>query len=277
MSPLTKSALFLIIACAISSSLFADVIITEVADGTLTGQQPKFVEITNVGSTDYTFPAGGGIIVQSNSNTDYDVDWPLDGLTLAPGQSWVVNSISPPGAEAATFLTVFGFDADEYATVAFGNGDDRYILTDGTGFLDIFGEDGVDATPSGETPAVWTYTDGYAYRIAGITKAKGLAFDPSEWVFGGADSLEAGTESEAIVLAKSVLTPGSYGATVDTSWGEFTIQNFDGTDWIDTGDWIGWIVLLGNNWYWSLSHDLYFYTPDPGDVPFNGIWIYALQ
>ena len=168
-----------------TSILAADVIITEVADGTLTGQQPKFVEITNVGTEAYTFPIGGGIINQNNANIDFDVDWDLEGITLQPGQSWVVNSLTPTGAEAATFVTLFGKDADEYADVPFGNGDDRYILTDGTTILDIYGENGVDASPegSGGPVAIWGYQDGYAYRKAGITSGRGLAFDPDEWVF----------------------------------------------------------------------------------------------
>jgi hypothetical protein len=259
---------------AAARSLPADVIITEVADGTLTGQQPKFVEITNVGTAAYTFPEGGGIIVQNNANTDYDVDWPLGGVTLAPGQSWVVNSLTPDGAEAATFVLLFGMDADQYADVPFGNGDDRYILTDGSNFLDIFGEDGVDATPEGNSgpAAVWTYFDGYAYRNPGITAGRGLEFDPSEWVFGGPDSLEADTEAQQIILAQTLLSPGFYESGIDPTptWAGYPV---DDQGKVDT---LGWLALLNvatAPWVWNYSLQGWIYLPED-HVSESGAWTF---
>lgn len=252
--------------------LTADVIITEVADGNITGQQPKFVEITNVGLTDYTFPEGGGIIVQNNTNTDYDVDWGLGGVTLAPGQSWVVNSLTPTGAEAATFVTIFGKEADQYADVAFGNGDDRYILTDGTSFLDIYGEDGVDASPTGGEVAAWVYADGYAYRKPFITTGRGLAFDPNEWVFGGEDSLVADTDEEMIILAKAVLTAGSYesGIVVDQTWAGY---DKDDQGNVNTDPWLGILNVALGDWAWSYSLNGWMYLPE-SFVSVDGAWTY---
>jgi hypothetical protein len=262
------------IAITATTLLSADVIITEVADGTYTGQQPKFVEITNVGTEAFTFPAGGGIINQNNANTDYDVDWDMEGITLQPGQSWVVNSLTPTGADAATFVAMFGEDADEYADVAFGNGDDRYILTDGTNFLDIYGEDGIDASPegSGGPVAAWGYQDGYAYRKAGITTGKGLSFDPEEWVFGGVDSLEADTDNETIVLAQSVLTPGVYDSGIGgNTWAGFDV---DGEGWVDTGAWLGFVNVSGGDWIYVFNLGKYVYLPE-SFVSGAGSWAYV--
>lgn len=255
-------------------ALSANVIITEVADGTLTGQQPKFIEITNVGSTAYTFPEGGGIINQNNANTDFDLDWELGGLTLQPGQSWVVNSLTPAGADSATFLALFGKDADEYADVAFANGDDRYILTDGTSFLDIYGENGVDATPEGNSgpAAEWAFFDGYAYRKPGITEGKGLAFDPTEWVFGGPDSLEADTEEEAFLLAQTLLTPGSYDSGMtDPTWVGYTIDEWG---FVDTQDWMGFIHVDNTPWSWVVDLNGWVYLP-VDHVSESGAWMYV--
>ena len=278
-SYLTKSGL-LGIALLVAPILSADVIITEVADGTITSteQQPKFVEITNVGSSDYTFPENGGIIVQTNAATDYDVDWGLGGITLAPGQSWVVNSLTPGDADLfdpKQFFTVFGFDADEYADVSFGNGDDRYILTDGTNFLDIYGEDGVDATPEGSSgpTAAWGYQDGYAYRKAQITAGKGLGFDPNEWVFGGVDSLEAASEAEQITLAQTVLTPGSYDSGVGgETWAGFPVV--DGN--VDTVAWMGFLYVANDPWVWSYSLSQWLYIDQSG-VSESGGWAYIFN
>lgn len=253
--------------------VWADVLITEVADGNITGQQPKFVEITNVGAAAYTFPEGGGIIVQANTSTDYDVDWSLAGVTLQPGQSWVVNSLTPAGAEASTYVAIFGREADQYADVAFGNGDDRYILTDGTTFLDIFGEDGVDASPSGGELAVWVYADGYASRKPGVTAGRGLAFDPDEWVFGGEDSLVADTDEEMILLAKSVLTAGSYGGgTVGLTWAGYPRDELGN---VNTGDWLGYLDVSYGDWVWSYSLSGWLYLPE-SSVGEAGAWTFVL-
>jgi hypothetical protein len=267
--PLTAGLSSLLLLAA--PSLMADVIITEVADGNITGQQPKFVEITNVGTEAYTFPEAGGIILQNNANTDYDVDWELGGITLNPGQSWVVNSLTPSGAEAATFVAIFGKDADEYADVAFGNGDDRYILTDGTNFLDIFGEDGVDATPSGGEPAVWAYADGYAYRKPGITAGKGLDFDPTEWVFGGEDSLVADTDEAMITLAKTVLTAGTYDSGITTeTWAGYVVSEAGD---VNTVEWMGYLNVTFAPYIWSYSLDGWIYLPEQ-QVSDSGAWMY---
>lgn len=261
-------------AVASANALPANVIITEVADGTLTGQQPKFVEITNVSTAAYTFPAGAGIIVQTNAATDYDVDWDLSGVTLSPGQSWVVNSLTPDGAAAATFVALFGKDADQYADVAFGNGDDRYILTDGTNFLDIYGVDGVDATPEGNSgpAAVWTYFDGYASRVAGITTGRGLNFDPSEWVFGGPDSLEAENEAAQILLAQSLLTPGSYDSGISPipTWAGYSVNEAGDVDTM------GWLSMLNVDlapWIWNYDLQDWLYLPE-SHVSENGGWVF---
>ncbi|MEX0325723.1 MAG: hypothetical protein AB3N33_06510 [Puniceicoccaceae bacterium] len=264
---LTTPALF------VAALLSADVIITEVADGTYTGQQPKFVEITNVGTEAYTFPVGGGIINQNNANVDFDVDWDLEGLTLQPGQSWVVNSLTPSGAESASFVLMFGEDADEYADVPFGNGDDRYILTDGSTFLDIYGENGVDATPEGSSgpTAVWGYQDGYAYRKAGITTGRGLDFNPDEWVFGGVDSLEAETDEAKIALAKSVLTPGSYDSGIGgNTWAGYPVDEFGN---VDTMLWMGYLNVASGDWVWTYSLSKYIYLPE-NFVSQSGAWSY---
>ena len=69
----------------------------------------------------------------------------------------------------------------------FGDGNDRYILTDaadGSNLLDIYGEFGVDGTGT-----AWEYTNGYAYRMPDYNSGNGGVFAAGEWTFGGVDSL----------------------------------------------------------------------------------------
>lgn len=185
---MARKATFLAVAAAFAMTgvASADLLITEVVDATLAGGNPKYVEVTNTGPAPYTF-ADGGIIVQSNANTDYNVDVDLTGVTIAVGQSYVIQSSANDGQ--LVFETTYGFAADLYTTAFFGNGDDRYILTDtsagdGSGLLDIYGADGVDG--SGEA---WEYTDSYAARVFG-TSSDGGAFNIGNWIIPGPNALE---------------------------------------------------------------------------------------
>ncbi len=188
-----------------SCSLDGGVFISEVVDGTLNAGNPKYVEITNRGSAPFTF-AAGGIIVQSNAASDLMVDVNLAGVTIAPGQSLVVAASANGGA--AIFEAVYGFAADVYSGSAFGNGDDRYILTDtadGSNLIDIYGEFGV---AGGGAP--WEYTDSHASRNPGVQVGNGGVFVVSEWTYAGPDALEAGSEASITELLQQVTTPGTH-------------------------------------------------------------------
>lgn len=214
-----------LLALALASPVYADLLITEVVDGTLTGAAPKWIEISNTGVTDFTFGTGGGIIVQANAATDYIVDIDLSGVVIAAGAT-VTVSASNTGQDLV-FQSVYGFAPDFTGGAAtFGNGDDRYALaasgTDAAAgtLLDIYGEDGVDATPTGLDPAVWAYTDTYAYRVPGTVTGNAGIFDPENWVYGGINKLEAVFEADnsfdpyEIGLLQSYTTPGVYGVPV---------------------------------------------------------------
>ena len=178
-------------------------IISEVVDGALSGGCPKFIEITNTGLNDFSF-IEGGLIVQMDSSTDVEIDVDLSGVTILAGQAYVINS-NEQGACWGAFPVVFGFEADHYTDVFFGNGNDRYILTDtadGSHLLDIYGDFGVDGT--GEA---WEYTDGYAYRLSAHNRGSGQDFAAGEWFFSGTDSLE-GEDPEQILRDNT--TPGEH-------------------------------------------------------------------
>lgn len=200
----------------LTQTLTANVFITEVVDGTLTGAAPKFVEITNTGLTDYTFGTGGGIIVQANAATDYVVDIDMSGVTIPAGVSFVVSASNT--SQDVDFFNVYGFAPDFLGgSATFGNGDDRYAIADngvdaaaGT-LLDIYGVDGVDG--SGQA---WEYTDSYAYRVLGLTTGNGGTFDAGNWVYGGINALETAFELDnsydplEVGLLQTLTTPGAY-------------------------------------------------------------------
>jgi hypothetical protein len=171
-------------------------IISELALGNESGEHPRWLEITNTGTSAFTFTEGG-VIVQTDSSTDVVVDIDLTEITINPGQAFVICSTYEGGSGA--FYAVYGQDADLYVEVPIGDGDDRYILTDtadGSNLLDIYGEFGVDGT--GE---VWEYTLGYSYRLPAYNSGSGGTFAPDEWYYGGVDSLKGnGTPSWQLML-----------------------------------------------------------------------------
>ncbi len=189
--------------CAAAPFAHGQLIISEIVDATLPGGNPKFVEITNTSGMDFMF-TGGGIIVQSNANTDLDIDVDLNGITISAGQSFVIASSQNDGQNV--FESTYGFAADLYSTAFFGNGDDRYILSDGMGLVDIFGAINIDGT--GEA---WEYTDSYAFRNADAISGNGGVFDIVEWTLGGVDALEVGgDDSLKTPLIQSLTTPGTH-------------------------------------------------------------------
>lgn len=168
---------------------FPCVFISEVVYGAESGGCPRWIEITNSGLNDFAF-IEGGIIVQEGSSSDFVVDVDLSDVVIPAGVSFVVDS-TMDGDCAGAYEFIYGTAPDLQTDVLFGDGDDRYILTDaadGGHQLDIYGEFGVDGT--GEE---WEYTEGYAYRLAAYNNGSGVFFAPGEWEYGGVGSLGAGS------------------------------------------------------------------------------------
>lgn len=201
-----KKALLTVCVCGLmAAAANGSLIISEVVDATLAGGNPKYVEITNTGGSDFTF-SEGGIILQSNAATDLDIDVDLTGVTILAGQSYVIQSTANDGQNV--FETTYGFAADLYTGAFFSNGDDRYILTDtadSTNLLDIHGEIDVDGSGT-----AWEYLDGYAYRLPNAISGNGGVFDINEWFHSGVNGLETGDDVEEAALIVQMTTPGTH-------------------------------------------------------------------
>jgi len=166
----------------------ADLVLTEIVDGTLSGGQPKWVEITNTGSSavDLALYSLGN---KNNGGTDLGGGSAtvLSG-SLAAGASYVVSYDS----DNDPFATVYGQDPDFYIG-PYINGDDVVILylghatgdgSDATA-VDVYGVEGVDGSGTD-----WEYQDSYSYRLG--NSDNGGVFDVSDWFVAGANALEAG-------------------------------------------------------------------------------------
>lgn len=188
----------------------ADLIISEIVDGTLPGGVPKFVELTNTGATSIDLSnysignynnggttLGGGVTLQ------------LSG-TLGSCESYVVSYENSDSPGVSFFFDVYGFDADNLDNGAFINGDDVVALFQGvaTGdgsdatLVDVYGVIGVDG--SGEA---WEYTDGYAHRLVNTASP---VFNAAEWFFSGANGLEDVDDAAETVNLQTMTDPGLY-------------------------------------------------------------------
>lgn len=169
----------------------ACLIISEVVMGAESGGHPRWIEITNTGYEDYLFTEGG-VIVQLDDDTDLTVDVDLTGTTIPSGSSYVICQ------DVGAYYGVYFTNPDLDTEARFGDGNDRYILTDtadGSHLLDTYGELGVNGTGT-----AWEYTLGYAYRLSSVNDGNGGVFNPSEWYFGGVDSL-VGPDPAALLQA----------------------------------------------------------------------------
>ncbi|MCZ6682029.1 MAG: hypothetical protein O7B26_02525, partial [Planctomycetota bacterium] len=213
-------------------------IISEVVDGNRAGGNPKFVEITNTDDNDYIF-AQGGIIVQSNTSTDRTVDVNLTGVTIPAGTSYVIQSTSNDGQNVFedTYDATFPggpIVADVYTPAFFGNGDDRYILTDtddGSNLLDIYGELDVDGTGT-----AWEYMNGYAFRNAGANSGNLGTFIIGEWTIGGVDSLSGADDATDKQLLQDNTTPSTHDFAAGCSGGAGGPEDFSLIRCDETGD-----------------------------------------
>ncbi|MEM9019982.1 MAG: lamin tail domain-containing protein [Planctomycetota bacterium] len=177
-------------ACGVSGTAHANLIISEVVDGTLSGGLPKYVELTNTGSTsiDLSLYSIGNY---NNGGTTLGGPSTVLSGTLAAGDSYVISYENSDSAGDGTFFDVYGFDPDNIDLGAFINGDDVVALflgpatgdgSDAT-LVDIVGVIGTDGT--GEP---WEYDDSYAFRNFNVTSPNST-FTASEWTFAGANAL----------------------------------------------------------------------------------------
>jgi len=222
-----KSSLKLLGAAAVlalgSANAQAQLILSEVVDGSLTGGTPKWVEISNTSGAPIDLSLYN-LVYYSNGSTTASGTIPLTPAGLLPaGASWTVVT---GGASGATqFTTVYGFAPGQTASFGGHNGDDAIALelVSNPGFpTDVWGVIGCDAiltsNPCGTLPtlnpcamapnAVWDYEDSYAYRC-GLTENGGV-FDPTDWVIPGSEALEdcAGGDPARTLLLQTLTTPG---------------------------------------------------------------------
>ena len=146
----------------------AQLIVTGVFDGPLTGGKPKVVEIY----------AETAIADLSTFNVQYFFN-----ASATPSTTTTLSGSAAAGdffyltPDASEFTTYFGGTSDFSGGSI--NGNDSIVVRNGTTVLDTFGVPGTDG--SGEA---WDYLDGWAYRNDN-TVAGGATMNLASWTFSG--------------------------------------------------------------------------------------------
>lgn len=144
-----------------------DLIITGVIDGPLVGGTPKAVEFYVV--NDIADLSVYGFGSANNGGGSDGQEYTFSGSARAGDYLYI-------SSEVTGFTSYFGFSPTDTTGAANINGDDAIELFKLGEVVDVFGQPDVDG---GNQP--WAYTDGWAYRQAGIT-ADGT-FSRSQWAF----------------------------------------------------------------------------------------------
>lgn len=187
---------FLFITFFLCGTARADLIITAVFDGPITGGVPKGVELYATADVAdlsiYAFASvnnGGGIDT---------IEFTFPAVAVTAGDYIYLAS------EAVAFNDFFGFSPDYTSGAANINGDDAILLFKNGVKHDIFGDENVDG--NGEP---WEYLDGWAYRVSG-TGPDGSTFVLANWTFSGPNALDGETTNAS---ATTPVPIGTYGGT----------------------------------------------------------------
>ncbi len=190
-----RTLLFALVALLLAPSASAQLVITGVFDGPLSGGTPKAVELYATEAiadlSTYTvanYNNGGATI--SNSVV-------LSGSATAGQHIYVTRS-----GDEANFQTYFGFAPTLFPGNAPSvNGDDAVAVLRGETIVDVFGEIGVRPA-EGE---LWNYLDGWAYRSDGTSAS--ATFTAADWTFSGSNATDGCTTNASCA---SVFPAGTF-------------------------------------------------------------------
>ena len=177
------------------SYLQAQLLITGVFDGPLSGGTPKGIELYATG--DIADLSAYGVGSANNGGGTDGSEFTLSGSATAGDYIYVVAN-----GNEDEFTSFFGGSATFTSSALGINGDDAIELFslagEGPLVIDTFGDINVDG--NGEA---WEYLDGWAYRTGGTAGA----FNVSDWSFSGANAWDGETTNAG---ATSVMPIGTY-------------------------------------------------------------------
>jgi len=168
-----------------ASPAAAQLLITGVMDGPLSGGVPKVVEL--YACDDIADLSIYGLGCANNGGGTDGVEFTFPAVFVAAGTHLYCEDVDTGNPTA--FFDYFGFDSDyDVGSAAGTNGDDAIELFLVSGVepvvVDVVGDINVDGTG-----APWEYLDGWTKRISG-SGPDGDTFVITNWTFSGANALD---------------------------------------------------------------------------------------
>ncbi len=200
MKKMLNTTLVFVLAAFLMTPAQANVIITAVYDGPLSGGTPKGVELY---VTDDVADLSMYGIGSANNGQGTDGE-----EFTFPAGAYSAGTFIYVTTEADPFMAYFGFAAD-FADASMGiNGDDAVELYMNGNVIDVFGDINVDGNG---TP--WEYLDSWAYRNDG-TGPDGTTFVETNWTYGGVDALDGCSDN---ATCGSMIPIGTYSGMMSTT------------------------------------------------------------
>lgn len=166
----------------LATAAHADMLITNVFDGPLTGGIPKGIELYVTSDIADLSIYGVGAANNGGGTDGQEFTFPAD--SISAGHYIYLAT------EANAFTEFFGFPPDyTHGTAVSINGDDAIELFRDGLVVDLFG----DINLSG-TGQAWDYLDGWAARKSGSTAS--AIFNSSDWTFSGPNALDGAATNE---------------------------------------------------------------------------------
>ncbi len=154
----------------------AQLVITGIMDGPLSGGLPKIIEMAVLEDIADLSEFGIGIASNGGASNGVNYTFPADALTAG---SFIYVTNNETG-----FISFFGFNPDYITGTVSSNGDDVYELFKNGVVVDVFGVLGTDGT--GEP---WEFLDGWAYRVNEIAPNGGVFVD-TDFTYSGPNALD---------------------------------------------------------------------------------------
>jgi predicted extracellular nuclease len=173
----------------------ADLVITGVVDGPLSGGLPKAVELCVLNDIADLSVYGVGSANNGGGSDGEEFTFPA-----GPASAGTFLYVA---SEGVGFSSFFGFAPQYTSSAASINGDDAIELFMSGGVVDVFGD--INASGTGEP---WEYLDGWAYRDDG-TGPDGSTFVLANWFFSGPNALDGETTN---ATAATPFPIGAYSA-----------------------------------------------------------------
>jgi hypothetical protein len=205
-----RYTLLLFAALILSPSASAQLVISGVIDGPLSGGTPKAIEL-------YAAEAISDLSIYGIGSANNGGG--SDGEEFTLSGSAVQGAFIYIASETDQFASWFGFAPTFTSGAASINGDDAVELFKNGAVIDVFGDINTDG--NGEA---WEYMDGWAYSKSNRTAS--ATFNASEWTYSGPDALDGETDnanaSSPFPVGQLPVELTAFAATADGSSAELT-------------------------------------------------------